>query len=89
MMTTERLLSHSSSSSSSAGPAGSSPSPTPAPSGRHRDVLELCLYNAVLGGGSVDGRAFAYANKHATCGEESAERKEWFEGGSRTHCNRM
>jgi DUF1680 family protein len=48
--------------------------------GRYRDVLELCLYNAVLGGGSLDGKGFSYANKLATYGDESALRSEWFEG---------
>ena len=42
-------------------------------------ALELCLLNAVLGGGSLNGKQFAYANKHATCGEETAFRKDWFE----------
>jgi DUF1680 family protein len=45
-----------------------------------RETLELCLYNAVLGGGSLDGTQFAYANKLTTCGDESAIRKDWFEG---------
>lgn len=44
-----------------------------------RDVLELAFLNAVLGGGSLDGKAFAYANKLATCGEEVSIRNEWFE----------
>ena len=47
--------------------------------GRVRDVLELCLLNAVLGGGSLQGDAFSYANKLATYGEEVATRAEWFE----------
>ncbi|KAL4924290.1 uncharacterized protein BDV17DRAFT_295606 [Aspergillus undulatus] len=47
--------------------------------GRYRDVLELCLYNAVLGGGSLDAKGFSYANKLATYGDESALRSEWFE----------
>ncbi|RKU40428.1 hypothetical protein DL546_003015 [Coniochaeta pulveracea] len=47
--------------------------------GRYRDILELCLYNAVLGGGSLDGKGFSYANKLATYGDESALRSEWFE----------
>lgn len=49
-------------------------------SGKVRDVMELCLYNVVLGGGSLDGKAFSYANKHATWGDEVATRSEWFEG---------
>ncbi len=50
--------------------------------GKVRDTMELCLYNAVLGGGSLDGKAFAYANKLATYGDETAIRNDWFEGGS-------
>lgn len=52
--------------------------------GKYRDVLELCLYNAVLGGGSLDGKGFSYANKLATYGDESALRAGWFEGTSMT-----
>ncbi len=48
--------------------------------GKVRDVLELCLHNAVIGGGRLDGKAFSYANKHATCAGETAQREEWFEG---------
>ncbi|ORX35416.1 hypothetical protein BD324DRAFT_632751 [Kockovaella imperatae] len=47
--------------------------------GATRDVMELCLLNAVLGGGSLDGTKFAYENKLATCGNETAERSDWFE----------
>jgi DUF1680 family protein len=45
-----------------------------------RDVLERCLYNNVIGGGSLDGTKFSYANKHATYGDETAIRNDWFEG---------
>jgi DUF1680 family protein len=38
------------------------------------------LYNNVIGGGSLDGMKFSYANKHATTGDESAIRNDWFEG---------
>ena len=48
--------------------------------GKVRDTMELCLLNAVLGGGSLDGKQFSYANKQATSGEETAMRKDWFEG---------
>ena len=41
-----------------------------------------CWVGAVL-----DGKAFSYANKHATCGDESAERKEWFGEGVGTEAN--
>ena len=45
-----------------------------------RDILERCLYNNVIGGGSLDGTKFSYANKHATYGDETAIRNDWFEG---------
>jgi len=47
--------------------------------GKVRDVMELCVLNAVLGGGSLNGKQFSYANKQATYGDE-ATRKDWFEG---------
>jgi len=47
--------------------------------GAVRDVVEKCLYNNVLGGGSLNGKQFSYANKHATYGDEIATRAEWFE----------
>jgi len=51
--------------------------------GKVRDTMELCLYNAVLGGGDLAGKAFSYENRLATYGEESALRADWFEGKSR------
>jgi DUF1680 family protein len=48
--------------------------------GRTRDVMEVALLNAVLGGGSLNGKQFSYANKQATWGDETAIRKDWFEG---------
>lgn len=48
--------------------------------GRVRDVMELCLLNAVLGGGALNGRQFSYANKQATYEDEVATRADWFEG---------
>ena len=50
-----------------------------------RDVMERCLYNNVIGGGSLDGMKFSYANKHATYGDETAIRNDWFEGESSRH----
>lgn len=47
--------------------------------GKVRDVMELALLNAVLGGGSLDGKAFAYENKLATYADETAIREPWFE----------
>jgi len=49
-------------------------------SGKIRDTMELCLYNAVLGGGDLQGKAFSYENRLATWGDESAKRADWFEG---------
>jgi DUF1680 family protein len=49
-------------------------------SGKVRDTMELCLYNAVLGGGDLQGKAFSYENRLATWGDESAKRADWFEG---------
>ncbi|KAG8875545.1 hypothetical protein FRB97_005014 [Tulasnella sp. 331] len=46
--------------------------------GKVRDAMELCLHNAVLGGGSLDGKGFSYANKMATYGDEVATRADWF-----------
>ncbi|WVF71045.1 hypothetical protein IAT40_005842 [Kwoniella sp. CBS 6097] len=46
--------------------------------GKIRDVMELALLNAVLGGGSLNGEQFAYANTLATIGDEVATRKDWF-----------
>ncbi|OCF42828.1 hypothetical protein I317_03305 [Kwoniella heveanensis CBS 569] len=46
--------------------------------GKVRDVMELALLNAVLGGGSLNGEQFAYANTLATIGDENATRKDWF-----------
>lgn len=56
--------------------------------GKLRDTIELCLHNAVLGAGSLDGKQFAYANKLATCGDETAIRKDWFEGKPKRHLDR-
>lgn len=50
------------------------------PKARH--VMELAFHNAVLGGGSLDGTSFAYANKLATWNDEVATRREWFTGES-------
>lgn len=47
--------------------------------GSVRDTLELAFLNAALGGASLDAKAFSYANKMATCCDETAFRKEWFE----------
>ncbi|OCF78892.1 hypothetical protein I204_00836 [Kwoniella mangroviensis CBS 8886] len=47
--------------------------------GKVRDVLELCLLNNTLGGGSLKGDQFSYANKLASWGDEDVIRHDWFE----------
>ncbi|ORX39552.1 hypothetical protein BD324DRAFT_614130 [Kockovaella imperatae] len=47
--------------------------------GKVRDVMERCLYNTVIGGASLDGKTFYYANPLATSGDEVADRSEWFD----------
>jgi uncharacterized protein len=42
-------------------------------------MLELCLYNAVLTGMSLDGKAFTYVNQLASTDTDLSERHEWFE----------
>ena len=46
---------------------------------KYADILELCLYNAVLTGISLDGRAFTYVNQLASSDEDLSRREEWFE----------
>ena len=41
--------------------------------------MELCLYNAVLTGMSLDGKAFTYVNQLASSDQDLSERHEWFE----------
>jgi DUF1680 family protein len=57
--------------------------------GKVRDVMELAFLNAVLGGGSLDGKQFAYANKLATWNDEVATRKDWFTGQSLGFVSRL
>lgn len=46
----------------------------------YTDVLERALYNAMLTGMAVNGKAFTYVNQMATCeGEASNRREEWFD----------
>lgn len=42
-------------------------------------MLEICLYNAVLTGMSLDGKAFTYVNQLASSEKDRSERFEWFE----------
>lgn len=41
--------------------------------------MELCLYNAVLTGMSLDGKAFTYVNQLASSDKDISQRHEWFE----------
>lgn len=45
----------------------------------YADVMELCLYNAVLTGMSLDGKAFTYVNQLASSDQDLSQRHEWFE----------
>ncbi|OJJ49529.1 hypothetical protein ASPZODRAFT_128005 [Penicilliopsis zonata CBS 506.65] len=47
--------------------------------GHYGDAMELCLYNAVLTGMSLDGKAFTYVNQLASSDTDLSERHEWFE----------
>lgn len=46
---------------------------------RYADILELCLYNAVLTGMSSDGKAFTYVNQLASSDTDPSKRYEWFD----------
>lgn len=45
----------------------------------YADIMELCLYNAVLTGMSLDGKAFTYVNQLASSDKDLSRRHEWFE----------
>jgi len=45
---------------------------------RYSDVMELCLYNAVLTAMSHDGTAFTYVNQLASSDADPAKRSDWF-----------
>ncbi|KXT03233.1 hypothetical protein AC578_4808 [Pseudocercospora eumusae] len=47
--------------------------------GRIRDVMERSLLNTVLGGGSLDGTRFFYANPLATTKSGNTARSDWFD----------
>ena len=47
--------------------------------GEYADIMELCLYNAVLTGMSHEGAAFTYVNQLASSDGNLNERNEWFE----------
>ena len=46
---------------------------------RYADVLELCLYNNVMTGASLDGTAFTYVNQLASSDVQPSRREDWFE----------
>ncbi len=45
---------------------------------RFSDILELCLYNAVLTAMSHDGTKFTYVNQLASSDRDPSKREEWF-----------
>ncbi|KAJ5160617.1 Six-hairpin glycosidase [Penicillium canariense] len=45
----------------------------------YADIMELCMYNAVLTGMSLDGKAFTYVNQLASSDQDLSQRHEWFE----------
>ncbi|KAJ5805616.1 Six-hairpin glycosidase [Penicillium pulvis] len=45
----------------------------------YADMMELCLYNAVLTGMSLDGKAFTYVNQLGSSDQDISQRHEWFE----------
>lgn len=47
--------------------------------GRYADVMEMCMYNAVLTAMSADGRSFTYVNQLASSETDVSKREEWFE----------
>lgn len=46
---------------------------------RYADIMELCLYNTILGSMSLDGKGFTYENYLASCAGHLCQREEWFE----------
>jgi DUF1680 family protein len=47
--------------------------------GRYADVMELCMYNAVLTAMSADGTSFTYVNQLASSETDISKREDWFE----------
>ncbi|KAK4626203.1 Non-reducing end beta-L-arabinofuranosidase [Fulvia fulva] len=45
---------------------------------RYGDVMELCLYNAVLTAMSHDGKGFTYVNQLASSDTDLSKREDWF-----------
>ncbi|KAI0015146.1 hypothetical protein F4780DRAFT_784444 [Xylariomycetidae sp. FL0641] len=46
---------------------------------KYADIMELSLYNAVMTGMSLDGRAFTYVNQLASSESDKSGREAWFE----------
>ena len=46
--------------------------------GKYADILELCFYNAVMTGMSVNGTQFTYVNQLASSESDLSKRAEWF-----------
>lgn len=49
------------------------------PNSRYTDIMELCLYNTIMGSMSLDGKAFTYENYLASCQGTLCKREGWFE----------
>ena len=47
--------------------------------GKYADIMELALYNTVLGGMSQNGKEFLYENHLASCPEKPSKREKWFD----------
>ncbi|KAI0152802.1 glycoside hydrolase family 127 protein [Xylariaceae sp. FL1272] len=46
---------------------------------RYADIMELCLYNAVSTGVSLNGKGFTYVNQLASSEKDKSIRAEWFD----------
>lgn len=46
---------------------------------RYADIMELCLYNTILGSMSLNGKGFTYENYLASCAGHLCQREGWFE----------
>ncbi|KAI1140582.1 glycoside hydrolase family 127 protein [Hypoxylon sp. FL0543] len=46
---------------------------------KYADVMELCLYNAVMTGLSLEGTAFTYVNQLASSDADKSRRENWFD----------
>jgi uncharacterized protein len=47
--------------------------------GKYADIMELALYNTVLGGMSQNGKEFLYENHLASCPKRPMKREDWFD----------